>query len=175
MKELSLLMFCIACGYVAVSFCDNFSKTAKRQRIFYIPSQREFNIIWGFTFYFGFAALTFQQFWLRFAFSAAILALFAAAAYLRAFKNNLLNPRSPYFNRVITRRLQKQQISDRKLGKDYSRREALNLLGLSPATEDDSPLPRQKIAVLQNLGTSLPNAPYLKELTERLARALSSK
>ena len=61
MKELSLLMFVVACGYVLGRFLNRFAAGSVRQRNFFIPSQADSNLLWGFAFYFGFAALMFHS------------------------------------------------------------------------------------------------------------------
>ena len=45
MKELSLLMFIVACGYVLGRFFNRFAADRIRQRNFFIPSQTDYNLL----------------------------------------------------------------------------------------------------------------------------------
>ena len=57
MKELALLMFFVGCGYALAKLIERFSPADGRRIFFAIPSQASFNVLWGFVFYLGFAAL----------------------------------------------------------------------------------------------------------------------
>ena len=57
MKELALLMFFVGCGYALAKLIERCSPADGRRIFFAIPSQASFNVLWGFVFYLGFAAL----------------------------------------------------------------------------------------------------------------------
>lgn len=108
MKELSLLMFVVACGYVLGRFLNRFAAGSVRQRNFFIPSQADSNLLWGFAFYFGFAALMFHshhKIWPL----AAIAAILFFLAYYKALRKNLITPVSPFIVNDLRRRLNRQR------------------------------------------------------------------
>lgn len=79
MKELALLMFFVGCGYALAKLIERFSPADGRRIFFAIPSQASFNVLWGFVFYLGFAALVIHHHhWLRllFALTTIICAFF---------------------------------------------------------------------------------------------------
>ena len=70
MKELALLMFFVGCGYALAKLIERFSPADGRRIFFAIPSQASFNVLWGFVFYLGFAALVIHHHhWLRLLFA----------------------------------------------------------------------------------------------------------
>ena len=174
MKELSLLMFVVACGYVLGRFLNRFAAGSVRQRNFFIPSQADSNLLWGFAFYFGFAALMFHshhKIWPL----AAIAAILVFLAYYKALRKNLVTPVSPFIVNDLRRRLNRQQENDRRLNRPYTRGEALHLLGLPAGIDDDSPQIAERLKLLSDFSTQTPDLPYLPELIDELRAALSRK
>ena len=156
MKELSLLMFVVACGYVLGRFLNRFAAGSVRQRNFFIPSQADSNLLWGFAFYFGFAALMFHshhKIWPL----AAIAAILVFLAYYKALRKNLVTPVSPFIVNDLRRRLNRQQENDRRLNRPYTRGEALRLLGLPAGIDDDSPQIAERLKLLSDFSTQTPD------------------
>lgn len=175
MKELAFLMFIIGCGYVAIKLAARFSNTPIRRRHFAIPSQAGFNILWGFAFYLGFAALTAHHHWAKIISVISIICLMLIIIYRHALLRQLNKPFCPYFNRLFAKQLKQQQSSDMLLNQPYTRSEALAVLGLPNTVEDRNPLPAARLKLLENLHSSNPGLPYLNDLLPQLRNALSLK
>ena len=174
MKELSLLMFVAACGYILNCFFNRFSPEKIRQHNFFIPSQREYNILWGFAFYMGFAALmlpTHHKFWPL----VAIIIIFVLLFYYKLLYKTLQKAHKGFLLQDLQKRLLKQQKNDSLLNRPYSRAEALRLLGLTTGTDNDNPWLAKRIELLQNFADQNPNLPYLSELLTKLKQTLYSK
>ena len=171
MKELSLLMFVVACGYVLGRF-QPFCRRKRPAAQLFIPSQADSNLLWGFAFYFGFAALMFHshhKIWPL----ATIAAIFFFLAYYKALRKNLVTPVSPFIVNDLRRRLNRQQENDRRLNRPYTRGEALRLLGLPAGIDDDSPQIAERLKLLSDFSTQTSDLPYLPELIDELRAALS--
>ena len=174
MKELSLLMFVVACGYVLGRFLNRFAAGSVRQRNFFIPSQADSNLLWGFAFYFGFATLMFHshhKIWPL----AAIAAILVFLAYYKALRKNLVTPVSPFIVNDLRRRLNRQQENDRRLNRPYTRGEALRLLGLPAGIDDDSPQIAERLKLLSDFSTQTPDLPYLPEKYKTLISIFENK
>ena len=174
MKELSLLMFIVACGYVLGRFFNRFAADRIRQRNFFIPSQTDCNLLWGFAFYFGFAALMFHshhKIWPL----AAIIIVFVFLFYYKALRKNLSAPSSALILKDLHRRLNIQEANDRKLNRPYTRDDALRLLGLHTGIDDNAPQIDEHLTLLDNFSARNPDLPYLPELIGKLRTALSRK
>ncbi len=82
MKELALLMFFVGCGYALAKLIERFSPADGRRIFFAIPSQASFNVLWGFVFYLGFAALVIHHHhWLRLLFALTAVCLLGIILY----------------------------------------------------------------------------------------------
>lgn len=174
MKELSLLMFVVACGYVLNNFLNRFSAHKIRQRNFFIPSQTESNLLWGFAFYFGFAALTFNasyKIWPLIAMAVALLFLL----YYKVLRKNIFTSSSPFIINDLRRRLKLQQKNDCLLNRPYTRSEALRLLGLPAGIDDNNSQIAERLKRLSDFSAQNPELPYLPELIDKLRAALSQK
>ena len=175
MKELAFLMFLIGCGYVALRLAARFSKAPIRRRCFVIPSQAGFNILWGFAFYLGFAALTAHHLWAKIMLGGAIVFLILVIIHRRGLLKHFGKPDCAYFNRLLAKQLKCQQESDQALNQSYTRSEALAVLGLPAVTENKNPQLAARLNQLENLQASSPELPYLAELLPQLRKALSLK
>lgn len=174
MKELSLLMFVVACGCVLGRFLNCFAVGSVRQRNFFIPSQADGNLLWGFAFYFGFAALMFRSYHKIWSL-AAIAAILVFLAYYKALRKNLVTPVSSFIVNDLRRRLNRQQENDRRLNRPYTRGEALRLLGLPAGIDDDSPQIDERLKLLSDFSVRNFDFSYLPELIDELRTALSRK
>lgn len=174
MKELSLLMFVAACGYILNSFFNRFTPNKIRQHNFFIPSQLNYNILWGFAFYMGFAALTSPAQY-KILPLAAIIFIFCLLCYYKLLYKCLANPHKGFFLRDLQNRLKKQQKNDSLLNRPYSRTEALRLLGLPTGTDNDNPYLSKRLELLQNFADQNSDLPYLSELVVNLREILFSK
>ena len=175
MKELAFLMFIIGCGYAALKLAACFSRTPIRRRYFAIPSQTSFNILWGFSFYLGFAALTFSPLWLRTLSSVITTMLLSVILYRYMLLKRFRGCRFPCANRILAANLRRQQQNDKLVNQPYNRDEALAVLGLPPFSQNTDSLVGQRLSELENLQKSAPELPYLPELLSQLKKALSLK
>lgn len=175
MKELAFLMFIIGCGYAAVKLAACFGSATIRRKYFAFPSQAGFNILWGFVFYLGFAALTLQFWWLRIACLIAALVLLSVILYQYALLRHLRGRCLGCINRFLANKLRRQQQNDKQVSRPYNRDEALAVLGLPPFSQNADSLVGQRLSDLENLQKSAPELPYLADLLTQLKEALSLK
>ena len=174
MKELSLLMFVAACGYILNGFFNRFFPNKIRQRNFFIPSQLDYNLLWGFIFYMGFAALMLPPQYKILPLSAASV-IFCLLCYYKLLHRCLSKPHKGLFLNDLQNRLQRQQKNDSLLNTPYSRKEALRTLGLPSGLENDNDLLKKHLNILKNFAQQNPNFPYLSELINQLEQALKTK
>lgn len=175
MKELALLMFFVGCGYALAKLIERFSPADDRRIFFAIPSQASFNVLWGFVFYLGFAALVIHHHhWLRLLFALTAVCLLGIILYRRELFRSVSAPEGRKFTGRLEKALLRQQQEDRRLNRSYSRTEALSVLGLPAATSADSPLPAQRMKMLDTLNQTA-NLPYLGDLLPQLQTALPLK
>lgn len=167
-------MFVIACGYVLRSFLTRFATNSIRQRNFFIPSQTDNNLLWGFAFYLGFAALMFHsphKIWPL----IGIIIIFAFLLYYRSLRKNIISSSSPFIIKDLRRRLEHQQANDNRLNRPYTRSEALRLLGLPIGIDDNNPQITERLQLLSDFSFKNPNLPYLPKLIDELRAAFSQK
>lgn len=129
MKELALLMFFVGCGYALAKLIERFSPADGRRIFFAIPSQTSFNVLWGFVFYLGFAALVIHHHhWLRLLFALTAVCLLGIILYRRELFRSVSVPEGRKFTGRLEKALLRQQQEDRRLNRSYSRTEALSVL-----------------------------------------------
>lgn len=170
MKELAFVMFLFGCGYVLVRLINHFTASQARELNFSIPSTGDTNIIWGFIFYLGFIALKVPS--LKIYALLAILVLFGLLFYFRGLSRCLQNSRPAFFKNEIIRRLIKQKNNDTRLNKPYTRKEALQVLGLSAGIPDNNPQIEKRLALLEKFSAANPDCPHLPSLIIELRSAL---
>lgn len=171
MKELSLLMFLFGCGWVLAEFIGRFSAQQTRKLHFYIPSTSQFNILWGFIFYMGFAALMVPKIYKVWPL-LGILVLLGFIIYYRGLRHNLLNPQSVFYLKEINRRLVRQENGDARFDTPYCRREALRVLGLPSGIESEDSQISERFDLLEKFLAKKPEMPYLRQLIDKLRQAL---
>lgn len=175
MKELSLLMFFVACGYAINHITNHFSNNDIRKSNFFIPSYTIFNIFWGFIFYIGFATLMSSTYWIKILLFCLILIVLGMIIYYHQLKKNILTPKSKFFLHILANKLQLQQKNDSLLNRPYTRKEALKLLGIPLGSDEQAPIINQRLLKLSELQSKAPGLPYLEELISLLEVALSPK
>ena len=119
MKELALLMFFVGCGYALAKLIERFSPADGRRIFFAIPSQASFNVLWGFVFYLGFAALVIHHHhWLRLLFALTAVCLLGIILYRRELFRSVSAPEGRKFTGRLEKALLRQQQEDRRLNKE---------------------------------------------------------
>lgn len=164
-------MFLFGCGWVLAKLINRFSATQIRRLHFYIPSTADYNILWGFIFYMGFAALMVPKIYKVWPL-LAILVLFGFIFYYRGLRRNLLNPQSVFYLKEINRRLARQENGDARFDTPYCRREALRVLGLPSGIESEDSQISERLDLLEKFLTEKPDMPYLRQLIDKLRQAL---
>ena len=115
MKELALLMFFVGCGYALAKLIERFSPADGRRIFFAIPSQASFNVLWGFVFYLGFAALVIHHHhWLRLLFALTAVCLLGIILYRRELFRSVSAPEGRKFTGRLEKALLRQQQEDRR-------------------------------------------------------------
>ena len=152
MKELALLMFFVGCGYALAKLIERFSP-ADGRRIFFAIHHHH---------------------WLRLLFALTAVCLLGIILYRRELFRSVSAPEGRKFTGRLEKALLRQQQEDRRLNRSYSRTEALSVLGLPAATSADSPLPAQRMKMLDTLNQTA-NLPYLGDLLPQLQTALPLK
>lgn len=174
MKELALLMFFVGCGYALAKLIERFSP-ADARRIFCHSFSGLFQCSLGICFYLGFAALVIHHHhWLRLLFALTAVCLLGIILYRRELFRSVSAPEGRKFTGRLEKALLRQQQEDRRLNRSYSRTEALSVLGLPAATSANSPLPAQRMKMLDTLNQTA-NLPYLGDLLPQLQTALPLK
>ena len=123
----------------------------------------------------GFAALVIHHHhWLRLLFALTAVCLLGIILYRRELSRSVSAPEGRKFTGRLEKALLRQQQEDRRLNRSYSRTEALSVLGLPAATSANSPLPAQRMKMLDTLNQTA-NLPYLGDLLPQLQTALPLK
>ena len=174
MKELAYLMFFIGCGYALNLLVITLTDKTYRKIYIRYPSSSQFNLLWGFLFYAGFACLITTSPYLKIASAIFILSLSLTLAHNYLILQSLKKAGRGIYTKILQNKFSHQQLEDKNHNLAYSQAEILTILGLDKNSINNYKLLSSRLQIYEQIAKN-PKFTYAAEFYQKIRTTLEAK